>query len=82
MRNLKEDVLHKLRILNENDRDLRTIVIGCNPNYIRGPDYKITSKVLKILEKLEKKEKVYRKKKFLNLAYNNKGNEFEIYYLS
>ena len=59
---LKKEVLKALKALEPNDRDLKSITIYCNPNYIYGPDYLIQEKIKTILKKLIQKNLVIQEK--------------------
>lgn len=82
---LTEELLQGLKMLSENDRDLRTLAIFCNPN---NPHHAISlggfpkSVVLKKLEELEKKGIVSRRKKMLStLDYTQRKIEYELWSL-
>ncbi len=59
---LEEELLKALKILPENNRDMRTITIYCNPNFIRGSDTSVREELEKILMKMENEKKVIQKK--------------------
>ena len=69
---LEDEVIHALRRLGENDRDLRTITILCNPRHIRGADKDVKKNVLAILIKLEEKGRIVKKEKFIQYDIGNK----------
>lgn len=60
---LEKAVLHGLEVLGAKGIDIKTLTIWCNPNKIRGPDYKINEKILSILKKLVAEKKVAAKRK-------------------
>ncbi|MFW9973445.1 MAG: hypothetical protein ACFFDF_24890 [Candidatus Odinarchaeota archaeon] len=49
---LEKELLRGLNLLATEDRDIKSLVIWCNPNYCYGPDYLVQEKIEKILEKL------------------------------
>jgi hypothetical protein len=61
-RELEKEVLRGLEVLGTNGVDIKTLVIWCNPNRIRGPDYQVKEKILLILKKLVAGKKVAAKK--------------------
>lgn len=63
---LKEELIKGLKIIPESNRDLRTITIYCNPNFIRGSDESVRGELGKILMELENKNKVIQEKKKFN----------------
>ena len=82
MKELKKEILHGLKNLEENDKDIRTLVIWCNPNNIRGADRDLRPKVLEILEDLKKKGIVTRKKKKLSVyTQHHSKKEYELWSL-
>ena len=60
---LEKAVLHGLEVLGTNCVDIKTLVIWCNPNRVRGPDYQVKERILSILEKLVAEKKVAAKRK-------------------
>lgn len=47
---LKKELIHGLEVLDIEDKDIKSLVIWCNPNYIIGPDYEIEIKLKSRLE--------------------------------
>jgi hypothetical protein len=66
---LKQELIKGLKVLDENDRDLRTLTIFCNPNFIRGPDKSVKPKILKFLNEMEIQGKINRKNKIFYWEY-------------
>lgn len=60
---LEKEVLRGLEVLGTNGVDIKTLVIWCNPNRIKGPDCQVKEKILLILEKLVAEKKVAAKRK-------------------
>lgn len=60
---LEREVLRGLEVLGTKGVDIKTLVIWCNPNRIRGPDYQVKEKILSILKKLVAEKKVAAKRK-------------------
>ena len=61
--NLEEELIDGLKIIPENDRDLKSLTIWCNLNHINGSDSEIKNRVKKILLKLQSEKKLKTKKK-------------------
>lgn len=59
---LEKGVLRGLEVLGTNGVDIKTLVIWCNPNRVRGPDYQVKERILSILEKLVAEKKVAAKR--------------------
>jgi len=59
---LKEDLLKALKSLPKTNRDMRSITIFCNPNFIHGSDTSVRGELEKILIDLENQKKVIQKK--------------------
>lgn len=55
---LEQELLDGLEKISKNERDLRTLTIWCNPNYIRSSDRDTKIEILKILKNLEEEAKV------------------------
>lgn len=66
---LEQELLNGLEKNSKNERDLRTLTIWCNPNYIRGSDRDTKIEILKILKNWEAEGKTRRETKLL---YNKK----------
>ena len=66
MINLKEELIKGLKIIPESNRDLKTIAIYCNPNFIRGSDESVRGEIEGILMDLENKNEVIQEKKKFN----------------
>lgn len=66
---LEKELIKGLKVLDENDRDLRTLTIFCNPNFHRGPDKIVKSKILKFLNEMEKQKLVNKKNKIFYWEY-------------
>ena len=66
---LEQELLNGLEKNSKNERDLRTLTIWCNPNYIRGSDRDTKIEILKILKNWETEGKTRRETKLL---YNKK----------
>ena len=82
MIDLKNELIKGLKVLDENDRDLRTLTIFCNPNFIRGADRDIKPEILKMLNKMEKQGKISKKKKKIHCIINHPAKEFVLYSLN
>ncbi len=65
---LEKEILHSLSVRYIEDRDIKSLVINCNPNFSRGPDYQIEKKIVKILNKLIDK-------KIIKKEMNPKGRD-------
>lgn len=60
---LEKEVLRGLEVLGTKGVDIKTLVIWCNPNRVRGPNYQVKEKVLLILKKFIAEKKVAAKRK-------------------
>ena len=77
---LKSKVLKGLEILDENDRDIRTLMIWINPNHKYGADQDIQPKMLEILRDLEKRGIISKKEKKLNVySTGQRSKEFKLW---
>jgi len=81
MLELKQELIHGLEVLDENDRDLRTLAIFCNPNHVRGADRDVKPKILKILNDMEKQNKISHKTKLISSRISYGPQEFVCYSL-
>lgn len=66
MKDLEQELLEGLKNLSENDCDLRSLTIWCNPNFIRSSDRETKIKILEILKRLKKENKITSKRKTVN----------------
>lgn len=81
MKKLDDELLHGLEVIPENARDLQSLTIWCNSNYKRGSDKKVKISILKILQKLEKENKITKKNKKFNVYNGSETKNFELYSL-
>ncbi|MFW9951053.1 MAG: hypothetical protein ACFFKA_13125 [Candidatus Thorarchaeota archaeon] len=49
---LKHELIKALKKLSVEDRDVKSLTIYCNPNFVRGPDYEVQEKVIQQLTQL------------------------------
>ena len=73
VKNLVKELLHGLKCLAKTDRDLKSLVIWCNPNRIRGSDAGVRLELSKILNSLESQGMVSKEKRKLRLNSNSEG---------
>ena len=78
---LELEVLRFLHKLPKNDRDLKTLIVSCNPNFVRGSDKEIEPKIIEILNRLKKDGKISQKKKKLRIISDKPKKEFVLYNL-
>lgn len=73
VKDLVKELLHGLKCLAKTDRDLKSLVIWCNPNRIRGSDEGVKLELLKILNSLESQDMISKEKKKLGFNTNSEG---------
>jgi len=81
MESLEKELLHGLEVIPENDRDLHSLVIWCNPNFIRGAEKDLQPKILKILNRFKKEGKITTKKKLIKVSPTHSKKQFLLYSL-
>lgn len=79
MEKLKDELIRGLKSLDKHDRDLKTLGIWCNPNFIRGAERDINPKISKILNEMEEQGLVKREKKLISVSPTNPKKEFELW---
>jgi len=78
---LESEIIQRLQVLSGNDRDIKTLAIFCNPNFIRGSDKKVQQEILKILNKLKKEGKVSKKRRKIRVGLPNNKRTFILWSL-
>ena len=79
---LYKEILKGLKVLSENDRDVQTLTVWCNPNFKYGADRDIRAKILEILKVLEEKGIISKKKKKIQIyGHGQRLKEFELWSL-
>lgn len=73
---LEKEVLRGLEVLGTNGVDIKTLTIWCNPNRIRGPDYKVNERILLILKNLVAEKKVAAKR------VSSRSNKILFYFIN
>ena len=66
MKDLEQELLEGLKKMAENDCDLRSLTIWCNPNFVRESDRETKIKILEILTSLKEENKITSKKTTLH----------------
>ncbi|KKM93828.1 hypothetical protein LCGC14_1204410 [marine sediment metagenome] len=77
---LKDEVIRALTILSLHDRDIKSIFIYCNPNFINGADRDMKVKILNILEKLQTEGLITSQKMMINMQCQGHGSTEYILY--